>query len=478
MRKSCRQATGVHGGATSQASLPLGPSHRPIGGGTFPTMTTLPPSAPDGPNPEALSLLQERFGYPGFRPGQWPLIEAVLRGRDALGVLPTGGGKSVCYQVPALLLTGITLVLSPLVSLMEDQARRGRAAGIPVEALHAQLGEEELRVLERRARSGELKLLLLAPERLESARFLSLLQELSVALVAVDEAHCISMWGHDFRPSYRKIGRLRETTSAPFMALTATATPRVRTEIEELLGLRAPVREVGSFDRPNLLWGVRGVQGEEERLSLMHRRLREFGAARLVYAATRRRTEGLRDALAGLGHRAEAYHAGLSATERGRVQSHFLTAEAPVVVATNAFGMGIDRGDVRLVLHDQLPGSLEAYYQEAGRAGRDGSKSLCLALHAPTDARVHRGFLDRTHPRPLHPGALWGLLRRGELGGRLARRRAGLTQLRGIERYAYTKGCRRRVLLGWFGEGELPEHCGGCDRCLGEGGVLERSAAG
>ncbi|MEX0856459.1 MAG: ATP-dependent DNA helicase RecQ [Gemmatimonadota bacterium] len=417
------------------------------------------------------AILRTRFGYPGFRPGQRELVDAVLAGRDALGVLPTGGGKSVCYQIPALLLPGLTIVVSPLVSLMVDQLRRAIEVGLRAEALHAGLPFDERRRIESELEGGRVRVLLLAPERLASGRFARLIPRLGASLLAVDEAHCISMWGHDFRPAYRTIGALRESLRVPVLALTATATPRVREDIEASLRMRNPVRILGSFDRPNLLWSVRKVG--ESMVSrgrgngvLIREAVATMPGARLVYASTRGRVESLRAGLARHGIRAEAYHAGLPPDERDRVQRYFLRHPRPLVVATNAFGMGIDRSDVRIVVHDQLPGSLEDYYQESGRAGRDGLPALCLALHTAGDARVHRSFLDRAHPPLRRIQAFRGLGSVDEWRERVERRRVGKRKLLGVARYARTRGCRRRELLSWFGECVKDRVCGSCDRCM------------
>ena len=440
------------------------------------------------------AVLGRHFGYPSFRPGQRDLVDAVLTRRDALGILPTGGGKSVCYQVPALMLGGLTIVVSPLVSLMTDQVRRAEEAGLPAATMHAGLDRLERNRVETALRDGVISLLLVAPERFASPRFQQLLPHLRVALFTVDEAHCISMWGHDFRPAYRELAGVRRALGSPVMALTATATPRVRREIEESLEMRDPLRVIGSFDRSNLRWAVirvgPGAGGRGSGASQVGRSrgpaslrrekevrafdlVRRFRGARLVYASTRGRVEAIRNALARQGIRAEAYHAGLHGGERSRVQAYFMTDAAPVVVATNAFGMGIDRPDVRLVVHDQLPGSIEDYYQEAGRAGRDGGAALCVAFHHPSDGEVHQGFLDRTHPPIRKLAQLRDLASRGELGRRIERRRCGVAKLRGIWQYARSRRCRRAVLLGWFGESPSSGLCDGCDRCSGWSGVLD-----
>ncbi|TVR63574.1 MAG: ATP-dependent DNA helicase RecQ [Gemmatimonadales bacterium] len=421
--------------------------------------------------PDPLQILRHRFGFPAFRTGQRELVDAALAGRDALGVLPTGGGKSLCFQVPCIALPGLTVVVSPLISLMADQLRRAREAEIRAEAIHSGLSPERREAVARAAVAGEVELLLLAPERLLAPSFEPLLPHLKVSLLVIDEAHCISCWGHDFRPAYRELGRIRRRLGAPVQALTATATPRVRSEIEEILEFRRPVRVVGSFDRDNLLWAVRTARSPAERNRILYTLVRRAPGARLIYAATRKRVERIRAFLARRGLRVEAYHAGLPEAERTRVQAFFMEATGPVVVATNAFGMGIDRSDVRLVVHDQLSGSLEDYYQEAGRAGRDGEVALCVGLRGPGDGGVHRAFLDRTHPPVRTPGEMARLWREGGLGRRLERRRAQLAKIRAVGRYAETRGCRRAALLGWFGE-KWTGRCTRCDRCSGWPGVL------
>ena len=346
----------------------------------------------------ARRLLEEHFGFRSFRSGQERLVGVGMSGNDALGVLPTGGGKSLCYQVPALALPGVTLVLSPLISLMEDQTARALAVGIPAALLSSALSRHERRDVLRRAVDGTLKLLFVAPERLEGLGFSEALERIRVSLVAVDEAHCISEWGHDFRPSYRRIGRLRQVLKAPFMALTATATSKVRKDICSVLGLVNPVRVVGSFDRPNLSWHVRPADDHRSKVRTLRRMVRGEEGAVVVYAGTRRVVEAIRADLAGLGVAATAYHAGMDPGLRSRAQEDFLTGRTRVIVATNAFGMGVDKSDVRLVLHYQLPGTMESYYQEAGRAGRDGAPARCVALHGRYDHRLHEAFIDRSRP--------------------------------------------------------------------------------
>jgi ATP-dependent DNA helicase RecQ len=360
---------------------------------------------------DPVRVLREVFRYPGFRPGQEELIRAVLDGRDALGILPTGGGKSVCYQVPALMLEGPVLVVTPLISLMEDQVERARAVGLRAACLTSGQGVELRRVNERRFRAGGLDLLFVAPERLEVETFRSAVETAGVGLVAIDEAHCISEWGHDFRPAYRRIGRTTARLRAPTLALTASATPRVRVDVERVLGLEDPRVVVQSFDRTNLWWGVLRAGGLADRTARAWRWIREHRGATIVYAPTRRTAELVRDRLAALGMRCGAYHAGMRAEERSAVQHDFLTGVTRVVVATNAFGMGIDKADVRNVIHLQLPTSVEAYYQEAGRAGRDGRSASCVAFRGLGDERLGRSFVDGAYPTPRSLRRLWRALR-------------------------------------------------------------------
>jgi ATP-dependent DNA helicase RecQ len=368
-----------------------------------------------------VAILRSRFGYPGFRPGQEELVRAVIAGRDALGVLPTGGGKSVCYQVPALAMGGVTLVITPLVSLMEDQVGRARQIGLRAAHLSSTQPADERRGVADRARRGELDILFVAPERLDSPSFREFLGALDVRLLAVDEAHCISEWGHDFRPSYRRIGGVRPLLGCPTLALTATATPSVRTDILASLGLADALVLVRSFDRPNLSWTVLPGGRPADRAAAVHRLLRRTPGCAVVYAPTRRSVETVRDLLAARGVRAEAYHAGLEGAERTRVQEAFMADACRVVVATNAFGMGIDKPDVRLVAHVQLPSTLESYYQEAGRAGRDGDPASCVAFWARADRRLGRSFIDRTHPTGRRLKGAHASLRRIAGSGAVAR---------------------------------------------------------
>ncbi len=353
----------------------------------------------------ARAVLKERFGFDAFRPGQEKLIEGTLSGRDALGVLPTGGGKTLCFQLPAFLLEGLVVVASPLLSLMQDQVFRARQLGLRAASLTSQDAKESQRRTEQAIRERRLDLLFCSPERLEAVRLATLLASARTALLVVDEAHCISEWGHDFRPAFRRIGRLRAAAAgAPVLAVTATATPAVRDDIARVCRMDDPLRITTSFDRPNIRWlAVRAGAGVERVRAVARciRRLPDIAdQAVIVYAPTRRAVAAVRRALAGYGIAGDAYHAALPAEERQAVQERFMSRECNLVVATCAFGMGIDRGDVRAVFHYAFPGSLESYYQEAGRAGRDGAPSLALGFVNPLDWAIPEAFLEKSFPRP------------------------------------------------------------------------------
>ena len=382
----------------------------------------------------AREVLLERFGFRDFRPGQRRAVQAALAGRNALVVLPTGGGKSVCYQVPALVLEGLTVVVSPLISLMTDQVVAARAKGIAAAALTSAQSYPEREALLGEAQGGRLRLLYVAPERLATGAMIGALRRAGVALLAVDEAHCVSEWGHDFRPAYRQIGLVRRVLgSPPTLARTATATPAVRDDILASLRLQGAERIVGSFDRPNLRLVVTRVRDDEERRRRLLALLRPSRGASLVYVPTRRSTERWTRSLWNAGVAAAPYHAGLEHAVRRGVQDDFLRDRIECVVATCAFGMGIDKPDVRTVVHLGLSTSLEAYYQEAGRAGRDGRPARCEVLWTMGDLRLQRLIVPEA--RKLDP----------------------------LVRYLTSFGCRREMLLRHFGEHR--GRCGHCDRC-------------
>ncbi len=349
---------------------------------------------------EARRVLGRYWGYPDFRPGQSDVVASIVEGRDTVIVMPTGGGKSICYQVPALLLPGITIVVSPLISLMKDQVDRLQQLGIPALLINSSLSPSELNQSLRDIESGSVKLVYVAPERFDNAGFLDRARRWNVSLLAVDEAHCVSQWGHDFRPSYLRIGGVRPLLGGPpIVALTATATPEVRADIEKQLGLRNQRSFVTGFDRRNLTWRVRRVKNDSQKdrqlLSLLQAGV---DGSMIVYAATRKSVDALTTLLKDAGLPAVGYHAGLPDNERKSLQDAFMAGYARIVVATNAFGMGIDKPDVRLVVHYEMPGNLEAYYQEAGRGGRDGGPANCVLLHAYRDRFTHEFFIDQTHP--------------------------------------------------------------------------------
>lgn len=348
---------------------------------------------------DALQILRERFGYETFRPGQERAVHAVLAGRDALVVLPTGGGKSLCFQIPALLLPGLTVVVSPLISLMKDQVDALVARDLPATFINSSLTRDEISARLAAVDRGEIKLLYVAPERFDFGNAAARLQKVGVSLLAVDEAHCISEWGHDFRPSYQRLGALRAALGdPPVIALTATATQAVRKDIAAQLELRNPEIVVTGFDRTNLTYHVVKARNDAQKDAVLSELLKTHEPPAIVYASTRRPVERLEPILKGHGIPTVAYHGGLDDSRRHKVQDAFMAERAKAVVATNAFGMGIDKRNVRLVVHYTMPGSLEAYYQEAGRAGRDGQPAHCYLLHAFRDRFTHEFFIKNAYP--------------------------------------------------------------------------------
>lgn len=458
---------------------------------------------------EALRVLAEMFGHSSFRAGQAEIVGAIMAGRDVLAVLPTGTGKSLCYQLPACLIDGLVVVVSPLIALMKDQVDRLARRGVTAVALHGGLSESCMEGGLAAIAAGRARIVYLAPERLAQPNLLDLLRRRGVGLLAVDEAHCITAWGHDFRPAYRHLGGVADCLSpAVRAAFTATATPDVAREIMASLGLRRPFIHVGGFFRGNLHVRVLPVRAEE-RLAAVRASLGD-GAA-IVYVATRAQAEA-----AGAKLGAPFYHAGLPHEQRARVQDDFVCGRTRVIVATNAFGLGVDKPDIRSVVHLQMPGSLEAYVQEMGRGGRDGLPSRCVMLHARGDEGVHRALVERACPdevltrrllaeaerghlrpsrledvpgvgpreaagaaRTLEALVLIGALRVGDFGRvRVVRenldvlphvRRHRLRRLQLLRRMSafadMRRGCRHAALVAWFGQRLEGERCGACDLC-------------
>lgn len=416
--------------------------------------------------PAAFDALRRIWGYDTLRPMQAAAISATLEGRDTLVVLPTGGGKSLCYQLPPLVTGRATIVVSPLIALMRDQVRGLELNGYPAAALHSAVEFDEVRSIEAKLLDGELDLLLAAPERMVTAGFRGLLARLSdsgrLGAIAVDEAHCISQWGHDFRPEYRRIAELRAIVpGTPIQAYTATATPRVRQDIVNQLGLDAPEVLVGTFDRPNLTYRVQARQAGARAIEQIaaaitrHQQAGEGGA--IVYCISRKETEQFADALRGRGLDAQPYHAGLKPKQRDHIEHAFTNEQLDVVCATVAFGMGIDRSNVRLVVHAACPKSVEAYQQEAGRAGRDGEPAECLLLFNPSDAGRWSRLILRDVPQgePIPEST-----------------RAQLELVREAQRFVALMQCRHKALSEHFGQDYEPppgrHNCGACDVCLGE----------
>jgi ATP-dependent DNA helicase RecQ len=415
---------------------------------------------------EAQQVLADVFGHPGFRAGQGEAVAAALEGRDAIVLLPTGSGKSVCYQIPAIVAArsgrGTTIVVSPLIALMQDQVGALVGRCVHAAALHSHQEEAEQSEVVANFLRGELDLLYVSPERAAKASFRRMLGRVDIALLAIDEAHCVSQWGHDFRPDFMLLAELRDVVDAPMIALTATATPIVMKEIEARLGLQKVVIVRTGFDRPNLSFAVRAIRTESARIEVV---LEELDRAKvrgrggrgraIVYCSTRKVTERVAKALRSAGLRAGHYHAGRTKLARERAQSAFEMGRTRVLVATNAFGMGIDLPDVRLIVHFQTPGSVEAYYQEAGRAGRDGDTAHCLMFFGLADLATQRRLAERSTT-----GAAQERRRDDAIGE--------------IERYALEERCRHQALVSHFtGQVDEPE-CGRCDVCRSE--VVEAEA--
>ncbi|WP_308638698.1 DNA helicase RecQ [Paenibacillus silvisoli] len=402
---------------------------------------------------DALRKLKEVYGYDSFRKGQSDIIEGVLHGTDTLAILPTGGGKSICYQLPAMLLPGTTIVVSPLISLMKDQVDTLNRLGVAAAYLNSSLDAAAYREVVRQTAEGAYKLLYVAPERLDSSMFDSLSSRMHIPLIAIDEAHCVSQWGHDFRPSYRQlagwIGRLENRP--PVAAFTATATPEVSEDIAAMLGLRKPNIFVTGFARTNLSLSV--VTGTDKRKFLRDFITQRPDQSGIVYTATRKEAEEVCDDLSRLGVAVGKYHGGLNDDERADAQEKFRFDDYRVMVATNAFGMGIDKPNVRYVVHWQMPGDVESYYQEAGRAGRDGEESECVLLFEPQDVQVQRFLIDRSTGDP-------------------ERKTIQLNKLYTMMHYSRSEKCLLQYIVKYFGESDVPE-CGKCSNCLDQSALID-----
>jgi len=398
-------------------------------------------------------LLKKYYGHSEFRRGQSELIDAIISGRDALGIMPTGAGKSICYQIPALMLPGITLVVSPLISLMKDQVAALVQAGVRAAYLNSSLSlRQQDEVLSRAAR-GEYKIIYVAPERLEVERFAEFASEADISMLAVDEAHCVSQWGQDFRPNYLKIAEFcAKLSKRPVVcAFTATATGEVRRDIVRLLELKSPFETVTGFDRPNLSFDVI-TAGADKYNYLLRVVSRNGGRSGIIYCSTRKLVEEVCEKLCGEGFSATRYHAGLEQSERHANQEDFIFERRDIMVATNAFGMGIDKSNVSYVVHYNMPRSIEAYYQEAGRAGRDGEPAECVLLYGAQDVRTNLFLIDQNENDSLDPIMLEKVKERDR------------ERLKDMIRYCSHTGCLRAFILRYFGE-RADEHCGNCGRC-------------
>ncbi|WP_456407015.1 DNA helicase RecQ [Thiolapillus sp.] len=396
---------------------------------------------------QAGEILEQVFGYPSFRPSQQEIVETLVQGRDALVLMPTGGGKSLCYQIPSLIRPGVGIVVSPLIALMQDQVLALRQQGVAAAALNSSLAPEEARQIQQQLLNGDLQLLYVAPERLMSDGFQSLLRRTDIALFAIDEAHCVSQWGHDFRPEYIQLSTLHEDfPQVPRIALTATADEPTRKEIIQRLGLEQADHFISGFDRPNIRYRVAADNSNIRQQLLRFIQLDYPDQAGIVYCLSRRKVEETAAWLQQQGIKALPYHAGLSQQERAENQNRFLREDGIVVVATIAFGMGIDKPDVRFVVHLNLPKSLEAYYQETGRAGRDGEPAEALLFYNLRDVITLRQFVEQSDADEAH-------------------KRIESQKLERMLGYCELTSCRRQALLAYFGD-ELQQPCGNCDTCL------------
>lgn len=405
---------------------------------------------------EKLKLLERIFGYSAFRPGQEELIDGILNGRDVFGIMPTGGGKSICYQLPALMMGGITLVISPLISLMRDQVMALKSAGIPAAYINSSLSGPQMQAVYRNLLAGQYKIVYVAPERLDYGGFGQIAARLPISLLAVDEAHCISQWGQDFRPSYLRIVEFIEgLPKRPVVgAFTATATKQVRDDVQRILRLQNPVNVVTGFDRPNLYFEVLHPQRKDK--ALMKLLAERRGKSGIVYCATRKGVERVAENLQVEGYQATRYHAGLDEEERTQNQEDFLYDRKTIMVATNAFGMGIDKSNVSFVIHYNMPKSLEAYYQEAGRAGRDGTLADCILLYSGSDVTTARFLINNSADNEELDAEQREMVRQQDFA-----------RLEAMVGYCKVRLCLRGYLLEYFGQ-KHPETCGNCGVCRDE----------
>jgi ATP-dependent DNA helicase RecQ len=409
-------------------------------------------------------VLKKFFGYDDFRQGQDCVIDAILGGRDVLGVMPTGAGKSLCFQIPALMLEGITIVISPLISLMNDQVKALVQNGIKAAFINTSLTPSARAKVMKRAYNDEFDIIYAAPERLESAEFLEFCRSKTISMVTVDEAHCVSQWGQDFRPGYLKIPEFisRLNVRPTVSAFTATASEEVRRDIVKLLRLNDPVLHVTGFDRPNLYFAVEKVKGAKERENILLDYIDEHPYdSGIVYCATRKNVDKVYDMLCGAGVKAARYHAGMNNTDRTASQNDFIEDRCRVMVATNAFGMGIDKSDVRYVIHYNMPGCIENYYQEAGRAGRDGDYSECILMYGQQDVMTQNYLIDvsYTESETDAQAAEWA-------------READRNRLHAMESYCNATGCLHKFILNYFGE-DGPDTCKCCSNCLDDYSVKD-----